>query len=298
MRRRAFTLIELLVVIAIIAILASILFPVFAQAKEAAKRISCVSNFNQTGKAFQMYLGVNDDRTPHSNSGSIGGRGWGFGHPDYVWGEVLEPFTSSLRIYRCPSDPYANDKDLSVTPDDVPVPPTDPNIKYYWCERADLGYNYDFLSPWIVDGSNGYVGALTINMGEVGSTGSTFLFGDSIWDRNGTTGKPIGAGNWVIEAPCIRDSGGNFLAPIGSITTPRRWQNYGVGWVLNPLNRPPYSWLEYGGLWPRHNKRVTMSYCDTHVRVMTIPQVTAGCDVRNRFGGAAFDEDAYQWDLR
>ncbi|MDX2066395.1 MAG: prepilin-type N-terminal cleavage/methylation domain-containing protein [Fimbriimonadaceae bacterium] len=62
--RKAFTLIELLVVIAIIAILAAILFPVFAQAKLAAKKVSSLSNVKQLGTAFQMYLGDNDDVTP------------------------------------------------------------------------------------------------------------------------------------------------------------------------------------------------------------------------------------------
>ncbi|MES1227483.1 MAG: prepilin-type N-terminal cleavage/methylation domain-containing protein, partial [Armatimonadota bacterium] len=55
--RKAFTLIELLVVIAIIAILAAILFPVFAQAKEAAKATTCLSNTKQLGTAVQLYLG-------------------------------------------------------------------------------------------------------------------------------------------------------------------------------------------------------------------------------------------------
>ncbi len=62
--KRAFTLIELLVVIAIIAILAAILFPVFAQAKAAAKKTVCLSNVKQQALAFTMYANDNDDWTP------------------------------------------------------------------------------------------------------------------------------------------------------------------------------------------------------------------------------------------
>jgi len=62
--RKAFTLIELLVVIAIIAILAAILFPVFAQAKLAAKKISSLSNVKQLGTSMHLYVGDNDDVTP------------------------------------------------------------------------------------------------------------------------------------------------------------------------------------------------------------------------------------------
>src|SRR4051794_16440535 len=62
--KRAFTLIELLVVIAIIAILAAILFPVFAQAKAAAKKTACLSNVKQMATAAQLYLGDNDDSYP------------------------------------------------------------------------------------------------------------------------------------------------------------------------------------------------------------------------------------------
>lgn len=74
MVRRAFTLIELLVVIAIIAILAAILFPVFAQAKEAAKKTSALSNFKQTGTAVAIYLADSDDTFPLQTSfnGALG----------------------------------------------------------------------------------------------------------------------------------------------------------------------------------------------------------------------------------
>src|SRR6266550_861171 len=63
-RRSAFTLIELLVVIAIIAILAAILFPVFARAREEARRTSCLSNVNQIGKGFLMYVQDFDEQFP------------------------------------------------------------------------------------------------------------------------------------------------------------------------------------------------------------------------------------------
>jgi prepilin-type N-terminal cleavage/methylation domain-containing protein/prepilin-type processing-associated H-X9-DG protein len=72
--RRAFTLIELLVVIAIIAILAAILFPVFAQAREAARKASCLSNLRQIGMGFLMYSQDYDEKFPDGGYG--GPRNW------------------------------------------------------------------------------------------------------------------------------------------------------------------------------------------------------------------------------
>src|SRR4051794_32978422 len=97
--RRAFTLIELLVVIAIIAILAAILFPVFAQAKEAAKKTSEISNFNQIGKATAMYTADFDDRYFLSNSGG-NPSGWGFGPPDTVPGQQMYPYVKNWTVHR------------------------------------------------------------------------------------------------------------------------------------------------------------------------------------------------------
>src|SRR5438132_9355149 len=74
--QRAFTLIELLVVIAIIAILAAILFPVFAQARASARAISCVSNTRQTATAVLMYAQDYDETLPRTDNNGSNVYGW------------------------------------------------------------------------------------------------------------------------------------------------------------------------------------------------------------------------------
>lgn len=109
MPRRAFTLIELLVVIAIIAILAAILFPVFAQAKEAAKRAACLSNMRQLGIGMQMYLDDNDDRFPDRRDlkTSLGYRPWTSWPPSDPRGgwaaHILQPYIKNDEIWSCPA---------------------------------------------------------------------------------------------------------------------------------------------------------------------------------------------------
>lgn len=100
--RNAFTLIELLVVIAIIAVLAAILFPVFASAREKARSITCLSNTKQLGLAVALYAEDNDDSFPTCSMVMSGMP------PVASWIDIVQPYTKSKLIQRCPSDASAN----------------------------------------------------------------------------------------------------------------------------------------------------------------------------------------------
>lgn len=99
LRRRAFTLIELLVVIAIIAILAAILFPVFAQAREKARATQCLSNCKQLATAVYMY--VQDYDETYSPNLYIQG------NVTYTFYDLHGPYIKNTQVFVCPSDPTA-----------------------------------------------------------------------------------------------------------------------------------------------------------------------------------------------
>lgn len=100
MSRRGFTLIELLVVIAIIAILAAILFPVFARAREKARQTSCLSNLKQLGLATMMYAQDYDEILPRTRGGGTTGAYFG-----PYWQVIIEPYIKNRQVFRCPSEP-------------------------------------------------------------------------------------------------------------------------------------------------------------------------------------------------
>ncbi len=117
MKRNAFTLIELLVVIAIIAILAAILFPVFAQAREKARQATCLSHEKQIGLGIHMYAQDYDETLPPSRFR------WDYTvPPGYTsrnhtpWSVIVMPYIKNVGVFGCPSNPYKSTKDATNWP--------------------------------------------------------------------------------------------------------------------------------------------------------------------------------------
>jgi prepilin-type N-terminal cleavage/methylation domain-containing protein/prepilin-type processing-associated H-X9-DG protein len=108
-RKSGFTLIELLVVIAIIAILAAILFPVFAQAREKALQTTCLSNLKQLGTAFSLYLQDYDETLPHNRFRILKQAGpYDICDPRaevLTWKGAIQSYVKSYDFWRCPSNP-------------------------------------------------------------------------------------------------------------------------------------------------------------------------------------------------
>ena len=133
-KRPGFTLIELLVVIAIIAILASILFPVFAQAREKARSTQCLSNTRQMGNALNMYL-QDYDETFHKGAGLRTPAQHGFGSHTSLdgwenWPWFYGPYVKNISIFDCSSTP---DQLLNLTGSN-------------WGNDGNYGYNYSGLT--------------------------------------------------------------------------------------------------------------------------------------------------------
>jgi prepilin-type N-terminal cleavage/methylation domain-containing protein/prepilin-type processing-associated H-X9-DG protein len=106
-KKSGFTLIELLVVIAIIAILAAILFPVFARARENARRASCQSNLKQIGLGIMQYTQDYDEKMPNYSFAYSG---------DIMWQPVIQPYVKSTQLFSCPSNTMTDNAEGTYSP--------------------------------------------------------------------------------------------------------------------------------------------------------------------------------------
>jgi prepilin-type N-terminal cleavage/methylation domain-containing protein/prepilin-type processing-associated H-X9-DG protein len=152
---KGFTWIELLIVIAIIAILAAILFPVFARARENARRASCQSNLKQSALGMMMYTQDYDERMPYGWSGySL----YLNGSSPYAWADSLQPYLKSTQVLQCPSE--TNSPNTVVGYNGATPSAVRPGYSDYFMNIAaqnisDAAFNSPSLTILLGDGDNG-----------------------------------------------------------------------------------------------------------------------------------------------
>jgi len=252
-KRRAFTLIELLVVIAIIAILAAILFPVFAQAREKARTASCLSNIKQVTLSWQMYLQDYDetmvpafvyDGTAPSNQTQI----W--------WPKLQEPYVKNWAIYKCPSAPDP----LSIFG----------GGRFAWWGNqmvyGNVGYNYLGLSIWLdcdVKQTQG------VGLAAVNKPASTVAFVDSAFEPSpGQNISNANRGFSVVQAPAQYAA----IFPAPRTCTYYNGANGGWDWP-NAATKRPYS---IGWTMDRHNEGMNVGWVDGHAKFMKYQALAIG----------------------
>jgi len=274
-----FTLIELLVVIAIIAILAAILFPVFAQARAQARKASCTSNFRQQALGIAMYQQDYDGYYPiNSYTGSYSAA------DDTNWGLLVQPYIKNVQIMACPADPAQySDRMLDLDP---PSAVGGKQSDFNLAVKNDFALNWQLVCPvWA-----GPYEPRPVNDAALNAPAQSILGVDSLWDRT-ASGQPRGGGNNSVDPPCFREADGSKGLPQWPPPSGRSYYWFG-GW--NPGT--PLAWNVYGGVWPWHTDMAVTAFCDGHVKPMKITALTAGCNVVNGSGGFIVRPQEYLWD--
>ncbi|HWD37724.1 MAG TPA: prepilin-type N-terminal cleavage/methylation domain-containing protein [Fimbriimonas sp.] len=277
-----FTLIELLVVIAIIAILAAILFPVFAQAKAAAKKTAAISNSKQVNLAMLEYATDNDDRYPILlYNGTF----------DVTQGDSnvhvnIRPYYKSEDILMDPLDPAS--KSVRNYPDSsLPAPTTEAQREYNFGFTADWGVNMQFIGPINVD-SSGVIHPTAITTTTMARPANTILAISGVWGRD-ASGATYGGGNYAVDAPCWHDQNGADMRP--------GYEGANYWWFGGWVPSQPLAWNVFGGVWPWHNSgtQVIVAWGDGHTKAIQMNQVAAGCDVKDSSAGFVTDPDKFLW---
>ena len=244
-KKSAFTLIELLVVIAIIAILAAILFPVFARARENARRSSCQSNLKQIGLGMLQYSQDYDEMlvryaygsTATSNTVQSSTTNW-------KWMDAIYPYVKSTQIFDCPSETELS-KYAYNAPGVGPVSPGT-NVSYG-------SYCINHTSPVLTDATNG-----------MGSGGPGFLR-DVALAQIGAAATTM----WVAEAA----PGTNTTSKLWN--TPRYWgvRIQSIQGTISP--RTLSSSTQYSAkIVERHLETSNVLFCDGHVKALRIDNLT------------------------
>lgn len=254
MKRSAFTLIELLVVIAIIAILAAILFPVFARARERAKQSTCLSNLKQMGAAAAMYSDDYDGYIiPWYDTSH-------YPQPGLTYVQIIYNYHKSADIFKCPSDRLSvkrGDRNYPADNAGQPNYPTTYGSNWGLCHNANPSANLDAQK-----------------LSRVKSPAGTIIFCDTGWVDLATVG-PAGT---RIERQ--RDNGARWKERLPEATyASLNWCYF--PWTRRSPREAAYKESGYtGGTYcfrpfPRHNGRVDCAFFDGHVESLPLVKVVA-----------------------
>jgi len=290
-KKRAFTLIELLVVIAIIAILAAILFPVFAQAKEPAKKTSCLSNAKHLGLGVIMYEGDYDDTCIPMSTDTITYRSDGSVYRNWAaWGRLAQPYIKNTRLLLCPDN--STDGFILATN-------TDARAEIY----SSYGYNYGYLGTYAGGDPSGTGDAIwtPISATAVNRPANTVMLADSQGENFATASH-----NFVWAQPI-----GPIVDPPDACLSDQVFWTQGWGNQTDQVTQY-YSYPGYGGMNWDHNASgfkpnvmpqgsANVEFEDGHSKGYTVGGLAAGTNYNPTQAGCSVyqvNKSAYLWDYR
>lgn len=277
MKRGGFTLIELLVVIAIIAILAAILFPVFASAKAAAKRTASLSNGKNLSLGVLIYAqGANDVLPPGDSWWGKQNGGWGIGGAAWkTWSMMVQPHVKNTDIWNDPLTTKYTPNDESLTP-----------------MNASYGYNATWLDP--VTQVNGNWIHATKSQSSLQSVAQTVLLTASSSQPESDLGNTAiwwwGAGSTTQKAK---------VDPPDCNSIPQLcFGNWGTG-TFSDHYLTYENGNQTGGVGVRCNDGTIVVFADGHAARLAIGALAAGTNWRKGIAGGSVvmnDETKYLWD--